>query len=60
MAIRTYTSKETWTVLVTYVIDSDTREEGEEDIKEGNPTRKDFEIVGRQVEQIIDVEENEM
>jgi hypothetical protein len=60
MAIRTYTSKETWTVLVTYVIDSDTREEGEEDIEEGNPTHKDFEIVGRKVEQIIDVEENEM
>ena len=54
---RRITSRESWTVLVNYKINSDSREEAEADVKEGNPTRSDFEIIDRKVEKIIEIEE---
>lgn len=60
MALRIYEVRESWTVLVSYEIESDTQEEGISDIKESNPARKEFEVVSRQVEKIINVDEKSM
>lgn len=59
MPIVRYESLEKWSTLVVYEIDVDLQEDGEREITEGSPTRKEFEIIGREVERIINATEVE-
>lgn len=53
MQTQDFEAVEVWRVLTTYRISCDTKEEGEKEITEGSPTRKEFEVVERKVERVI-------